>query len=665
VDFGLWGDLNGSGSVNVADALCGVLTVLAIQAPGVTQWPACLAAPSLFVDADCSGAVTLSDTVLLVYAAIGAPLPAPIDSDPEGAPDGCPDACTPCVPPTEASCLISGVCVGQLAQSPANPCLECNPATSTTSFSPRADGSACGGGKICASGACVATVPQAPTVQQVTPGNLSLTVAFQAPASDGGSPVTLYRAVCDDGGAAAEANAAFSPIVVTGLTAASPHLCRVAASNAVGEGPFSVAMSGTPFGAPAAPNSLVATPGVEQISLAFVPGANNGATISGFTASCTSSTGGVTVMAASTSSPIVVPGASAGATYTCTLTATNAAGTSAPSAPSNAVVPVGLPGAPTAVVATPTVGQLSVAFGPAAANGSAVTAYTATCTSSNGGATVQGTAAGSPVVVTNATHGATYTCVVRATNGVGQGPSSASSAPVIVPSPPVHASCFAWLQAGATTSGLYTVDTDGAGPQQPFQVYCDMTNDGGGWTLIFRDTNTFDSPESGLTNGWVGSQGATEAGNLGLLAINQDTMMALAPNSAIRLQYDNLAKQITRVCRRNTNNWWYLGDNVIHETNMGSCPGVTDTSFSPTFDIQFFMQLPENESGVVHVSITQNGFNNGSIGCPSWTNRSAPSGQLANFSTGTAGAGDMNAHNGGGCFGVPSIGPHSGTAYVR
>ncbi len=46
-------------------------------------------------------------------------------------------------------------------------------------------------------------------------------------------------------------------------------------------------------------------------------------------------------------------------------------------------------------------------------------------------------------------------------------------------------SCTELLAAGVVTSGVYPIDADGAGAAYPtLSMYCDMTNDGGGWARI-------------------------------------------------------------------------------------------------------------------------------------------------------------------------------------
>ena len=47
--------------------------------------------------------------------------------------------------------------------------------------------------------------------------------------------------------------------------------------------------------------------------------------------------------------------------------------------------------------------------------------------------------------------------------------------------PAVYKNCAELYKAGKRTSGVYKIDPDGVGP---FDVYCDLTTAGGGWTVF-------------------------------------------------------------------------------------------------------------------------------------------------------------------------------------
>ena len=61
-----------------------------------------------------------------------------------------------------------------------------------------------------------------------------------------------------------------------------------------------------------------------------------------------------------------------------------------------------------------------------------------------------------------------------------------ASITVLATAPPVLKNCQALMLAGYTTSGVYTIDPDGAGGNAPYNCYCNQTDNGGGWTLVFN-----------------------------------------------------------------------------------------------------------------------------------------------------------------------------------
>ena len=87
---------------------------------------------------------------------------------------------------------------------------------------------------------------------------------------------------------------------------------------------------------PDAPTSISAEAGINQATISFTPPINNGGSVI-LSYTVTSNPGGVT--ATDSASPIVVTGLTDGVTYTFTVVATNAIGSSSPSSASNPVTP--------------------------------------------------------------------------------------------------------------------------------------------------------------------------------------------------------------------------------------------------------------------------------------------------------------------------------------
>lgn len=171
------------------------------------------------------------------------------------------------------------------------------------------------------------TSPGAPTIDSAVPGNGTITISFSPPANDGGNPITGYTIDCGNG---ATATGASSPLTLTGLVNGTEYGCTVTAENAAGAGVSSGEVKVTPRTVPGAPTIGAATPGNAQASFAFTPPTSDGGSaITGYTVTCTPAGG---IGGTGTSSPLVMTGLANGTTYTCSITASNAAGTSEPSA---------------------------------------------------------------------------------------------------------------------------------------------------------------------------------------------------------------------------------------------------------------------------------------------------------------------------------------------
>ena len=143
----------------------------------------------------------------------------------------------------------------------------------------------------------------------------------------------------------------------------------------------------------------------------------------------------VTVQGSPPATSVKVNGLTAGTAYTFRVQAGNGSGTSAMSAPSNAVTPTPAtaPAAPTGLIASGGNQQATLRWTAPDNGGATITRYTIT-PYLNGVAQPTTAVNGSPApetgVVTGLTNGSSYTFTVTATNSVGAGPASAQSGAV-------------------------------------------------------------------------------------------------------------------------------------------------------------------------------------------------------------------------------------------
>jgi hypothetical protein len=203
---------------------------------------------------------------------------------------------------------------------------------------------------------------------------------------------------------------------------------------------------------PSAPAITTATIGNTQISIIFTaPSTLNGSTITSYTVT---SSGGQT--ASGSSSPIVITGLTNGTSYTFTVVANSASGSSI-SSESVSATPTSftVPSVPT--IGTATISSASSAMitftAPSFNGGTVITSYTAV--SSPGGITGTLSQAGSGTITVNGlAQLTTYTFTVYATNSVGNSSNSTATGSISMPAVDPYFSSVGLLLSGDGANGV-------------------------------------------------------------------------------------------------------------------------------------------------------------------------------------------------------------------
>ena len=247
-------------------------------------------------------------------------------------------------------------------------------------------------------------------------------------------------------------------------------------------------------GKPSAPTSVTATDvgtgraynnGAATVS--FTPGSDNGAPVSTYTV--TSSPGGYTNTGSS--SPITVTGLQSNTSYTFTVTATNAVGTS-DAGTSNIITATTVPQTPTITSATRSSNTaVSISFS-GATGGKSLTAVTATSSPS---VSITSSGTSSPMTAT-ATYvqGTSYTFTITATNANGTSSASAASGavtPYPIPSVGSWSTSTAYPAARNATMGQGNgtwVVSAGGNTASTFATAVSYYWSGSAWTDTFLGT---------------------------------------------------------------------------------------------------------------------------------------------------------------------------------
>ncbi len=322
-------------------------------------------------------------------------------------------------------------------------------------------------------------VPSAPQNLAATAGNAQVALSWQAPASNGGSSITnykVYRGVTSNNLTLLTTLGVVLAYTDTSVTNGTTYYYQVTAVNSGGEGPVSNQVSAQPVTPvpPSAPQSVTATAGYLQNSLAWAAPASSGTSpVTNYKIYRGTASNNIPLLTTvGNVTSYTDTGLTGGTTYYYQISAVSNAGegTKSTTVSAQPLTPA-KPGVPPSFVVAPANAGASLSWGAAASNGATITSYKV----------YRGTSSSSQSLIatlgnvltyndTGLTNKTTYYYKVSAVNSVGEGTATAVTS--VVPGLPTAPLSFA-VQAGNTQVTLtWAAPTYSGGPAlSGYKVY--------------------------------------------------------------------------------------------------------------------------------------------------------------------------------------------------
>jgi hypothetical protein len=276
------------------------------------------------------------------------------------------------------------------------------------------------------------TVPSAPSITTITPGNTTLSVEFASSASTGGATISGYDyAISTNGGTTYGAwistgLTSGGTFLISSLTNGTTYTIKMRANNIAGSSADSSSSSSTPRTTPGAPTISSITRGNQQLTLNWTTPSNGGSAITDYERS---SDGTTWTSMSTTGNSFTVTSLAKNTTYSFYVRAVNAAGAGAASSVASARTYAN----PTAVTVTLNDSCDTTAFSWGSSNGDDLTVSYEYRLSTNGGSSYGSwvaTSANQSVSYSTRNNTSSYRVQVKATTSVGEatGTSAASTA---------------------------------------------------------------------------------------------------------------------------------------------------------------------------------------------------------------------------------------------